>query len=191
MELVSHLPFLSLTSHIISRSFKGHSEFILLYILPVLDKYHLINLTHEPLRVTSSWLAPQIIIDPRTVSCRYWGNTSTRTSDMGKNTFIIVCAVHVRYGFQQELNLAFFCTTYFEDINNNLLMVCRGPVNIKMLLSFTLCMFTAIQFVAAVYSRDINVSLHHTETKQVQIMTWFSWPWRNLHFNKLKKENVI
>lgn len=117
MELVSHLPFLSLTSHILSFSFKGHSEFILLYILPVLDKYHLINLTHEPLRVTSSWLAPQIIIDPRTVSCRYWGNTSTRTSDMGKNTFIIVCAVHVRYGFEQELNHAFFCTTYFEHIN--------------------------------------------------------------------------
>lgn len=64
---------------------------------------------------------------------------------MGKTAFIIVCAVHVRYGFQQELNHAFFCTTYFEDINNNLLMVCRGPVNIQMLLSFTLCMVTAIQ----------------------------------------------
>ncbi len=82
-----------------------------------------------------------------------------------KNAFIIVCTVHVRYGIKQELNHAFFCTTYFEDINNNLLMVCRGPINIQMLLSFTLCMFTAIQFVAAVYSIDINVLLHHTETK--------------------------
>ncbi len=110
-----------------------------------------------------------------------------------KNYFIIVCTVHVRYGIKQELNHPFFCTTYFEDINYNVLMVCRGPINIQMLLSFTLCMFTAIQFVAAVYSRDINVLLHHTETKQVQIMTWLTLvkPWRNLHFNKPKKGNVI
>lgn len=98
--------------------------------------------------------------------------------------------MQVAYGFQQQLNHAIVCT-YFEDINNYLLIVCRGPANIQMLLSFPLCMFAAIQFVAAVYSRDINVLLHHTETKQVQIMTWFSWPWSNLHLTNSRKKMLF
>lgn len=125
MELVSLLPSLSLISHIHSLSLEGHSEFILLYILPVLDKQNMINLTHEPLRVASSWLAPQIIIDPLTVSCRYWSNTYTRIS-------VIWCTVPVRReAVQLELNHALFCNKYFEVINNMLLMVHRASVNIQ------------------------------------------------------------